>query len=147
MDAEIQFFMTDADEAEFMDFAQGIVDEIDRDTLQTQLKVGNCVLMYTPSTMDGSTLYAGKLEIRLGNSKLPLKEVESAQKAFRRLRNWIKKHYFSRLAYQDKNKNNKLTPSRVHWLGKDARNWKDDKPEAHHLKLSPTSWVEFEIGF
>ncbi len=148
MDAEIQFFMTKKDEEEFLLYAKKIVDAIDKNPATIDLKVGDtALLIFTPSSEEDNTLYVGKLEIRLGNSELPLKELEQAQKAFRQLRNWIKKHYLSRLAYHDKNKKNKLTPSRVHWLGKDAKKWKEEQPEQHHLKLSRTSWMEFDIGF
>ena len=148
MDAEIQFFMTKKDEEEFLDHAKKVVDALDKNEAKIDLKVGDtALLIFTPSIMELNTIYTGKLEIRLGNSELPLKELEQAKKAFRQLRNWIKKHYFSRLAYRDKNKKNKLTPSRVHWLGKDAKKWKEEQPKQHHLKLSRTSWMEFDIGF
>lgn len=149
MDAEIQFFMTETDQKQFLDFAQSVVDKIsmEQDSTTIHLAVGDVALFFTPSSMEGDTLYTGKLEIRLGRSDLPMKTIEPAKKAFRKLRNWIKKHYFSRLAYRDKNKKNKLTPTRVHWLGMDAKKWKEANPEEHHLKLSPTSWMEFDIGF
>jgi len=51
------------------------------------------------------------------------------------------------LAYQHQNKKGKLTPSRNHWLGPEAKKWKDVDSSNHILKLSKTSWMEFDIGF
>lgn len=147
MDAEIQFFMTEKDESDFLDFARTLVDSIDKNSIPLRLILGDCELLFTPSSLEENTLFTGKLEIRLGKAELNYKDLERAKSAFRKLRNKIKKSYWSRLAYLDKNKNDKLTPSRVHWLGADAKKWKEADPEKHILKLSKTSWMVFDIGF
>ena len=147
MDAEIQFFMTEKDESDFLDDAKTLVDSIDKSSIPLRLILGDCELLFTPSSLEENTLYTGKLEIRLGKAELDYKDLERAKSVFRKLRNKIKKSYWSRLAYLDKNKNDKLTPSRVHWLGADAKKWKEADPEKHILKLSKTSWMVFDIGF
>ena len=143
MDAEIQFFMTAKDEDDFLSFVVKHVDSVESNSVVRTLIIGDCHLMLTPSVVEDLVLYLGKLEIRLGNSDLD--DIERARSTFRKLRNWIKKNYFSRLAYI--NKRGKLTPSRVHWLGQDAKKWKQADPENHLLKLSKTSNTLFNIGF
>lgn len=147
MDAEIQFFMTSKDEADFLVFAQKQLDSVEKGDDIYSLVLGDCELQFTPSLLEAEILYMGKLEIRLGNPELKHKDLERAKSTFRKLRNWIKKKYFSRLAYLNKNKKDKLTPSRVHWLGPDAKQWKEADSKNHILKLSQTSWMVFEIGF
>ncbi len=147
MDAEIQFFMTKQDESDFFAFVKKQVDTMKDVESGYQLVIGDCELYFVPSEKEGNILYTGKLEIRLGNADIAYQDLERAKSTFRKLRNWVKKNYWSRLAYQNKNKKNKLTPSRVHWLGPDAKKWKEASPENHVLKLSKTSWMVFELGY
>ncbi len=147
MDAEILCFMTEKDQEDFFREVQKHCDEINLSTLPMQLVVGDCRLLFTPTKSDNETLYCGKLEIRLGPSDSACNSQERAKKVFRKLRNWIKKGYWSRLAYLNQNKKGKLTPSRNHWLGPDAKRWKELNPDKHILQLSKTSWMTFDIGF
>lgn len=142
MDAEIQFFMTSKDQKEFLSFAEKLIDSVDNSHSVLKFIIGDCELMFTPSLQEELDLYLGKLEIRFENSEFT--DQEQAKTTFRKLRNWIKKNYFSRLAYF--NKRNKLTPSRIHWLGPYAKEWKLINPDIHRLKLSKTSKTAFDIG-
>lgn len=146
MDAEILFFMTEKDEADFLTFAEKNLDSIDKGNDVYSLVVGDCELLFTPSMLQGLCLYTGKLEIRLGNADVSFKDLERAKSTFRKLRNWMKKKYWSRLSYLNKDKKDKLTPSRNHWLAPDAKGWKVGDRENRILKLSSTSWMVFEIG-
>ncbi len=146
MDAEIQFFMTEKDEADFLDFVKVHIDEIENHGPQMKFRMGDCELLFSASVMQKNKLYIGRLEIRLGNPDENFESAERAKTTFRKLRNWIKKNYYSRLAYLNKKKKDKLTPSRVHWLGPDAKKWKQKHPEHNELRLSKTSWMIFEIG-
>ena len=150
MDAEIRFFMTPNDEAEFLKFANKYIDEINQDEYKQSFIVGDCELFYTPTIIENNTMYSGVLEIRIENSQEPditCKDQLRANASYKKLRNWLKKKYWSRLAYINKTKNDKLMPSRIHWLAPDAKKWKEENPEKHVLKLSKTSWMVFEIGF
>lgn len=147
MDAEILFFMTEKDEADFLAFAKKHIDGIEKGETDCRLIIGDCELKFTPTVFTAEVMYTGKLEIRLGDPDVNHNDLERAKSTFRKIRNWIKKKYWSRLAYLNKKKKNKLTPSRNHWLGPDARKWKDADPGKHVLKLSKTSWMVFEIGF
>ena len=150
MDAEIRFFMTTEDEAEFLAVVNKHVDDIlQTETRKQRLLVGDCELFYTPTLSEDNTLYTGALEIRTTNISqgAVCKDEAQAIKTYKKLRNWIKKNYWSRLAYIDKTKNNQLTPSRIHWLAPHAKRWKESDPENHNLKLSRTSWMTFDIGF
>ena len=147
MDAEIQFFMTDKDESDFLEFAKTQVDSIDNSTNPIRLILGDCTLFFTPSITESNTMFMGKLEISTNKADLKYQDLERAKSSFRKLRNKIKKDFWSRLAYLDKNKKNRLTPSRTHWLGADAKKWKESDPDKHILKLSKTSWMVFDIGF
>jgi hypothetical protein len=146
MDAEIILFMTKKDQADFLTFAKKYIDSTDISETACRLVVGECELLLTPSKMKHNVMVTGKFEIRLGPSESACKDQERAKKTFRKLRNYIKKQYWSRLAYINKKKKNQLTPSRNHWLGPDAKTWKDADAKNHVLKLSQTSWMEFEIG-
>jgi len=149
MDAEIRFFMTPTDESEFLDFANKHIDEIEQDSeLKQRFAIGDCALFFTPTLIEDNTMYSGVLEIRIesleeGGCKNQLR----ANSIYKKLRNWIKKNYWSRLAYINKTKQDKLMPSRIHWLAPDAKKWKEANPENHLLKLSKTSWMVFDIGF
>ena len=147
MDAEILFFMREKDQDDFLAFAQKQVDSIEAMDSGFFLKVGDCQLKLVSSFIQKSVLYSGKLEIRHGKPESTCQDLEKAKSTFRKLRNWIKKKYWSRLAYLDQNKNNRLTPTRMHWLAPDAKQWKDENPEKHIIKLSLTSWMVFDIGF
>ena len=143
MDAEIQFFMTAKDEQDFLAVADKHVDKIEGNKGSLILIIGDCQLVFNPSERSDNTIYAGRLLIRSSNESAS--DLERAKSIFRKLRNWIKKKYFSRLAFI--NKKGKLTPSRIHWLGPDAKKWKQQDPEEYVLKLSHTSNTVFDIGF
>ncbi len=148
MDAEIRFFMTLKDEADFLDFAKKHVDEIKKNNeSKQQLIVGDCELLYTPTLIENKTMYSGVLEIRIENTESACKNQLRANASYKKLRNWLKKKYWSRLAYINKAKKDKLMPSRIHWLGPDAKKWKEADSVNHKLQLSKTSWMIFEIGF
>ncbi len=147
MDAEILFFMTEKDQSEFLSFAEKSCDSIVSQNCIYEFIVGDCKLLFTPSISEKDTLYCGKLEIRLGRSEFNCNDQEKTKSAFRKFRNYLKKGYWSRLAYENNNKKGKLTPSRNHWLGPDAKQWKEADAKNHTLKLSKTSWMEFDIGF
>ena len=147
MDAEILFLMMEQDESEFLAYAKKNCDSINIKESISELNVGDCKLLFTGSILDNQTLFCGKLEIRLGRTEYNCEDHAKAMSVFRKLRNYIKKSYWSRLAYENQNKKGKLTPSRNHWLGPEAKKWKDADPSSHILKLSRTSWMEFDIGF
>ena len=149
MDAEIRFFMTTNDEVEFLEFANKHVDEIKLGQgieSKQQFIIGDCKLLYTPTLLEENTMYSGVLEIRVESENICNNQLK-ANTTYKKLRNWIKKKYWSRLAYINKLKKDKLTPSRIHWLAPDAKKWKEANPEKHILKLSKTSWMVFDIGF
>lgn len=151
MDAEILFFMSAKDQADFLEVAKDYCDSINEELHSKKLilTIGDCQLLYTPSVFEENALYIGKLEIRFSelSEKSSLTDQERTKSSFRKLRNWLKKNYWSRLAYLNVDKKNKLTPSRNHWLGPDAKVWKEGDKEMRSLKLSITSWMIFEIGY
>ncbi len=154
MDAEIRFFMTEEDEKEFFEVVNKNVDQIINadskgDNTKQRLLVGDCELLYTATLAEANTLYTGVLEIRTTNINIAIacKDEMRAGKAYKKLRNWIKKNYWSRLAYINKTKKDQLMPTRIHWLAPQAKKWKEADPENHLLKLSKTSWMVFDIGF
>jgi len=147
MDAEILFFMTEKDKSDFLLFAEKHCDSIVNLCDTIELNIGDCKLLFTHSILENDILHCGKLEIRLGRSEFGCNDEEKAKSIFRKLRNYLKKSFWSRLAYENKNKKGQLTPSRNHWLGPDAKKWKEADSTSHILKLSKTSWMEFEIGF
>jgi hypothetical protein len=148
MDAEIRFFMTSKDEVEFISFANKHVDEIKQsnNTLQQHFVIDECELLFTPTQLKNNIMYSGVLEIRISAEDSCKGQLRTTS-TYKKLRNWIKKKYWSRLAFINKTKNDKLMPSRIHWLAPDAKKWKEDNPEEHSLKLSKTSWMVFDIGF
>ena len=147
MDAEIIFFMTEVDQKNFLLEVEKHCDHIEKEADLFQFLVGNCTLQFTQSAFEDNTLFCGKLEIRSVYSGAAFTDHEKAKAVFRKLRNWLKKSYWSRLAYNNKNKKDKLTPSRNHWLGPDAKLWNEANPKENLLKLSKTSWMTFNIGY
>ncbi len=147
MDAEIRFFMTTGDEKEFLEFASKHIDKIEKeDSLKQRFIIDECELLYTPTLLEDNTLYSGVLEIRI-LAEDSCKGQLRATSIYKKLRNWLKKKYWSRLAFINKNKKDRLMPSRIHWLGPEAKKWKEEDPKNHLLKLSKTSWMVFDIGF
>ncbi len=147
MDAEIRFFMTTGDEEEFLAFASKHIDKIEKGASAKQrFMIDECELLYTPTKLEDNTMYSGVLEVRI-LAENTCKGQLRATSVYKKLRNWLKKHYWSRLAFINKNKKDKLMPSRIHWLGPEAKKWKEEDPENHILKLSKTSWMVFDIGF
>ncbi len=151
MDAEILFFMTSKDQSDFLEMVSSHCDSIVEEAHSKSLfvNIGSRHLLFTPSILEENILFVGKLEIRLSDNsdQIDIKDQERAKLIFRKLRNWLKKHYWSRLAYLNQNKKDKLTPSRNHWLGPDAKSWKEADEKTRLLKLSPTSWMVFELGY
>jgi len=143
--------MSAKDQYDFFEVAEPYFSSIEEDVQNKifSFKIGGCQLLFTPSTREDNIIYTGKLEIRLNpiSNNSNLQDVNQTKEAFRKLRNWLKKHYWSRLAYNNKNKGNKLTPSRNYWLGPDAKLWKDANEGNRQLKLSKTSWMIFELGY
>ena len=92
-------------------------------------------------------MYTGVFEIRIKNNDNACENQIRANASYKKLRNWIKKNYWSCLAFINENKKNKLTPSCIHWLAPDAKAWKESDEKNHLLKLSKTSWMTFDIGF
>jgi len=147
MDAEIRFFMTPGDETEFLAFASKHIDKIEQGcSLQQRFIIDECELLYTPTQLEDTVMYSGVLEIRIA-AENSCKGQLRATSIYKKLRNWIKKKYWSRLAFINKNKKDKLMPSRIHWLGPEAKIWKEEDAKNHVLKLSKTSWMVFDIGF
>ena len=147
MDAEIRFFMTMGDEAEFLEFASKHIDEIKKGkSLKQHFIIDECELLYTPTKVENNTMYSGVLEIRT-TAEDTCKGQLRASNTYKKIRNWLKKKYWSRLAFINKAKKDKLMPSRIHWLGPEAKKWKQEDPQNHILKLSKTSWMVFDIGF
>ena len=123
MDAEIRFFMTLDDEAEFLEFANKHVDEIKQDgSLKQHFIIDECEIHYTPTLIEDNTMYSGVLEIRIMAEDICKGQLR-ASSVYKKLRNWLKKNYWSRLAFFNKTKNDKLMPSRIHWLGPEAKKW------------------------
>jgi len=148
MESELQFFMTEKDQAEFFAYAETLIDCIvEAENNVSLLKIGGCEMKFIPAYFDDNILYTGKLKIQtIDADGKACDQEQQAKRAYRQLKKWIKKNYWSRLAFLDKNKKNKLTPSRAYFLGTDAKKWKDANPGKHKLKLSATSWMVFEIG-
>ena len=128
-------------------FAQKHVDEIDNSSHPHRFIVGDCELLFTPTVLEEKTsiMYSGVLEIRIKADDC--KNQIKTNASYKKLRNWIKKKYWSRLAFINKTKNDKLMPSRIHWLAPEAKKWKEADADNHILKLSKTSWMVFDIGF
>jgi len=149
MDAETRFFMTPTDQAEFIQFAKKHVDEIDKSSIPHRFIVSDCELLFTPTELEEKTktMYSGVFEIRIKADDTACKNQIKANASYKKLRNWIKKKYWSRLAFINKTKNDKLMPSRIHWLAPEAKKWKETDEDNHILKLSKTSWMVFNIGF
>ncbi|MEH6456336.1 MAG: hypothetical protein V7749_08435 [Cocleimonas sp.] len=143
--------MSTKDQVDFLEIAGKYCDSIVEESpfKLLVLNVGSCKLLFTPSILEGNTLFIGKLEIRLSefSDSLDIRDHERSKLVFRKCRNWLKKYYWSRLAYLNQNKKGKLTPSRNHWLGPDAKLWKEIDEGTHLLKLSQTSWMVFELGY
>ena len=145
MQSELQFFMSETDQSHFFAFVRELVDAVSED--RSTLHIGDCVMTFTPSSFADNTLFTGKLSINtIDQAGVACHDEERAKTVFRKIKKWLKKHYWSRLAFLNKHKKNKLTPSRAYWLGPDAKKWKDANPDQHILKLSATSWMVFEIG-
>ena len=70
MDAEIQFFMSEKDESDFLEFAETQVDSITKNSIPMRLILGDYELLFTPSIVEDNTMFMGKLEIRSGNNDL-----------------------------------------------------------------------------
>ncbi len=148
MESELQFFMTEKDQAVFFEYAESLLDQISPSNDSSYVfHIGDCVMSFKPSPFENNTLFTGKLKMNTIDSEgQACAKEQQAKKVYRQLKKWIKKNYWSRLAFLDKNKKNKLTPSRAYFLGTDAKKWKDANPGKHKLKLSATSWMVFEIG-
>ena len=147
MDAEIRFFMTAGDEEAFLAFASKHIDKIEKNnSLKQRFIIDECELLYTPTQLEGNTMYSGVLEVRILAEDTCKGQLRTTS-TYKKLRSWLKKKYWSRLAFINKNKSNRLMPSRIHWLGPEAKKWKEEDPETHLLKLSKTSWMVFDIGF
>lgn len=151
MKAELQFFMSSQDTEAFLAFASNHIDRHEeRENTESQeaelvFVVGDCELIFKPSRLIDNTLLIGSLSINSGGLDDGLNDQTRANNTYRQLRNWIKKHYYSRLSTWTDGNENKLSRTRNHWLGSDAKQWKQANPDAQ-LCLSENYGVFFDIA-
>ena len=143
MKAELQFFMTAKDMSDFLQFAQDKVDIIEN---SQRFVIGDCEINLEPSLITDNTIFIGHINIDTGSNDQSCNDQERAKSVFRSLRNWLKKNYTCKLSTATLENKDKQSMSRSHWLGPDARRWKEEDENKHLLRLSQTSSAIFEVA-
>ncbi len=142
MKAELQFFMLDDDTSEFLAFAENHIDRIENDS---HFIIGDCEVIFTPSVLNGDTLLMGSIAINSGGINDGLKDQTRANNAYRQLRNWIKKNYYSRISTWTEGKEDKSSRTRNIWLGQHAKKWAEETAKPI-MRLSKSSSILFGIA-
>lgn len=123
MRSELQFFMAEEDEADFLKYAGELVDDrVHTSPSFDSLMVGDVPIQFQPSKRKSNLIEAGRIAIATDGFGLEYIESERAEKAFNGLRRWIKKRYLNKLkhkGYDDK--------IRVFWVGPTAYRQKSEQ--------------------
>lgn len=141
MKAELQFLMSATDTDAFLTFAKDHVDSME----DSRFVIGDCEIIFTPSKLIDNALIVGSIMINSGGIDDGLQDQTRANNTYRTLRNWIKKHYYSRLSTWTVGNEAKMGRTRNHWLGPDAKQWKETTGNTE-MRLSETSQVMFDIA-
>ncbi len=143
MKAELQFFMTPKDTEDFLRFTQDKVDAIEE---ARHFIIGDCEIHHEASLLSNDTIFIGRINIDTGDINHHCKDQERAKAVFRTLRNWLKKHYTCKLSTASLDDPDKRSMSRSHWLGPDAKRWKEKDASNRLLRLSTTSPATFDVA-
>jgi len=144
MKAELQFFALPNDRDDVLTLIKDKVDAIETQEANSHLIIGDCELVYTPGSLEGSMLIVGSLTINTGPVDDSCADQERAKKVYRHIRSWFKKNYSNKLyTYMlegDKNE----TAARNHWISPAATAWVQEDND-RQLKLYDTSPLVFDL--
>ena len=142
MRSQRQFFMTDEDESEFVSFAEEMVDEIDRQSdIQWFLCVGECRIQLLRSYVKNGALISGRISVV--TTGLEPESKTGGERAYNRLRSWLKKFYCNEVTCRNVNIDGSDTDMKTMWISpRIIKLYRDGSPPT--LKQNPNGFVVFE---
>jgi len=137
---QIKTIMSAEDEAEFISFAESLVDRVNKESeFQYFLFKGDNKIQFLRSRLKEGVLLEGRIAISL----LQEGEVEAIVKVYRKLQRWIKKHYFNKLTVRNINIADSKQPCSDMWLAPCAKDLVMESKVV--LSQNPKAIVVFEI--
>ncbi|MEE9343955.1 MAG: hypothetical protein V3V12_10025 [Gammaproteobacteria bacterium] len=139
--------MSTPDTEAFLKEAKKLIDSIEAHGESSVFIIGDCQIEYLPSIMIENSLLTGSIAIDSGGIDNGCTQYLRANKAYKALRNWIKKGYYSRLCTWTEGEDMQTTSSRTRdlWLGPDAKQNKESNNDMQ-LRLSLTSNMRFDLA-
>lgn len=147
MRSEFQFFMTEEDQLDFLEFAEVYIDKIDKSPkAYWKLLVNDCYIQFEPSKFHNNDLISGRIAIAThGLDKEPTCSYGTeAEKIYKKLRNWLKKTYTNKLLCRNINIEGSSQVSKHLWIGPRAKKWK--QKNLGLLKQFPSGFAVFELN-
>ena len=143
MNTEIQFFMNDADEGGFLEFASGHIDRIEeKSDTQRYLHVGEHFIQFLNWPVQGDILLGGRIAIRTNSDT---ESARRAERVFNKLRRWIRKHFTNNVTCRNINVSGSQSKTKSHWIGPNTIELLKVNPTLQ-LKQSHKGYVVFELS-
>ncbi|WP_378181169.1 hypothetical protein [Aquimarina sp. SS2-1] len=145
MRSELQFFMIQADEEEFVSLFTNFVDRIDKESeWQWFFYVCDCPIQFLRSKKVDNQLLSGRISIATHGFGLQYEAAKSAEQLYSKMRRWVKKYYSNNLTVENvKSKNSKMNTSRF-WVSKRVVTLKKTDKQLI-LRQIPNAPIVFEI--
>lgn len=146
MRSQFQFFMTTEDEPEFVSIAEEMSDDIyRRSNFLWFLRVGDCPIQLLRSRVQDGELISGRIAIATtGPKTTTYKSAIEGERAYKRLRNWMKKSYSNEMTCRNVRIENSETDIKTMWASQRVIElMQSDSPPA--LKQRPGGFVVFEL--
>lgn len=118
MKSELQFFMSSADEDEFVSMAKELSDSINKESdSQWHFMVGDCPIQFLRSEQYGNELSAGRISIMTTGFYVHYRSSKSAESIYKKMRKWIKTRYSNDLVCRNINIKGSEMKVRYFWVG------------------------------
>ena len=145
---QIQFFMSDQDEAEFVTFASDAADSVEESSdYQWFFHVGPCKIQLLRCQETDGVMTDGRIALRTNPAygDYTAEQAKQAEKLFNKLQRWLKNHYVNDLTVRStKSPDSQPSPHRRHWIGPNLlQRLKSGKPLT--LSQNPKAIVVYEL--
>lgn len=124
MRSQLQFFMVEDDEREFLAFAEQEVDSVETSKSSSLwLMVGDCPIQFCPSVSKNSVLNSGRIAIATTGTEQVYESSLKGERIFKRLRRWMRERYSNSLVCRNMNIPGSDMAVRDFWVGPFAEAW------------------------
>ncbi len=122
MRGQLQFFMSEADQREFVSEFADQADVVDQESADRWLfRVGAVGVEFSPSPRSEDRVALGRIAIATHFGEKVIPETQDAERLYTKMRSWVRKRYWNRLVAENITIPGSATSYRSMWLGPNAR--------------------------